>query len=293
MPQRRRLPVRALLGALVVCGSLAILPTGEARADTSMLAVPITIPGSSASNNGDVLRFGFTGVGPLTALPSIPQSLLNNPSFAAFDAYGELFVANRWGNQGGGLGSVARFIFDTGGNAVPNGSITGNGLEAVTGLAFSPTGELFASNFLSGTVSRFLFDSAGHAIPNGSFSNGLGRGLGLAFAPNGELFATGGGSTVARFTFDSTGNAVANGLPFAVTGASLLHGLAFSPSGELFVADGGTDTVFRFLFDATGLPIANGTITVAGGPIGVSFSAAGELFVTSHFPGGISRFLFH
>src|SRR5437867_3112972 len=112
MLRRGRLSVLALLGAFVACGSLVFVPVRGAEADApaltpSMLAVPIAVPAPSASTNNDVLRFGFTGIGPLTALPSIPQSLLNDPSYAAFDAYGELFVANRWGNQGGGLGSIA------------------------------------------------------------------------------------------------------------------------------------------------------------------------------------------
>lgn len=217
---------------------------------------------------------------------------MNDPSFAAFNSQGELFVANRHGNIGGGVGSIARFTFDAAGNPVANGSITGNSLEAVHGLAFSPTGELFAANYLNGTISRFLFDASGNAIPNGTILTGLNN-LGLAFSANGELFVAHDSSGVVRFVFDPvTKAAIPNG-SFVIPGSARLDGLTFSAQGELFVADAGTDLVFRFVFDGLGNPVGNGTIPVPGIPIGVALSSAGELFVTSQSPGGISRFLFN
>jgi hypothetical protein len=253
-----------------------------------MLVVPVCTPGS-----GDltpVLRFYFEGTGPLTALADIlpyPESLVNDPSYAAFSSQGELFVANRHGGAGG---SIARFTFDAAGDPVANGSITGNSLENVHGLAFSPTGELFAANWNNGTISRFLFDTAGNAIPNGTIVTGQ-LNQGLAFSPTGELFAAHESSVVDRFVFDpGTQEAIPNG--YFVTSGGGLHGLTFSPQGELFVADPYTDLVLRFLFDGLGNAVDNGTIYVPDTPLGVAFSSAGELFVTSHYTGGISRFLF-
>src|SRR5207244_447214 len=108
----------------------------------------------------------------------------------------------------------------------------------------------------------------------------------------GELFVTSMTSSVERFAFNpQTGAAVSKG-SFSVPGSSNLHGLLFNNEGELFLTDLSANRVFRYRFDSFGNPVANGSITVAGGPIGVAFSSGGELFVSSHFTGGVSRFLF-
>ena len=289
----------AVLGVLILAVAAAVGSPGPTSAEPpvgSMLVVPVCTPGNCGSDPAcltPVLRFYFEGTGPLSQLsdiPPSPESLVNDPSYAAFSSQGELFVANRHGNVGGGVGSIARFTFDAAGDPVANGSITGNSLEAVVGLAFSPTGELFAANHWNGTVSRFLFDTAGNAIPNGTIPTGGNQGL--AFSPNGELFVAN-GSSVERFLFDPvTQEAIPNG--YFVTAGWCLHGLTFSAQGELFVADPCGALVFRFVFDGLGNAVDNGTIDVSvpGTPIGVAFSSAGELFVTGHYGGGISRFLF-
>jgi hypothetical protein len=277
-----------------------LLCAAGARADF-LLATPVAPPGWNPEYNGGVLLYDFVGTGPLRTLPTIPgrpQTLLNDPIAAIFDTSGELFVANRHGNVGGGVGSIARFEIDALGNYVPNGSITGNGLDAVHGLAFGPSGELFAANFRSDTISRFTFDANGAAIPNGIITlDGSDYVLGLAFSPAGELFANDYGK-ITRFLFDDTGAPVPNGsFTVPVDNAGLL---SFSPAGELFIASHDNDTVLRYLFDDTGHPVSNGSIPVRG-PIGFAFSPVGELFVSSHgffSPsydpgfGQISRFLF-
>ena len=138
---------------LFVCVLYA--PTAQS---SFILAAPVSLPGWNPSYNGGVLLYDFSGTGPLQPLPTIPgqpQTLLNDPSSAAFDASGELFISNRHGNVGNGVGSIARFGIDALGGYVPHGSITGNGLDAVHGLAFGSTDELFAANFRSDTISRF------------------------------------------------------------------------------------------------------------------------------------------
>jgi WD40 repeat protein len=234
---------------------------------------------------------------PLLPLPVIPSSFTNNPIYVAFSSRGELFVTNRHDNRSGGAGSISRFVLDMDGNFIPNGTITGNGLEAVHGIAFSPEGELFAVNYIANTVSRFLFDVQGNAISNGTFSSRLQSTLGLAFSSSGELFVTSlypYTPTVQRFVFDpETGEAIPNG-NFLATGGSGLPSLAFSPDGELFVASLYNDKVFRYMFNEGGEPVANGSISAPGGPSGVAFSSSGELFVTTHLDpsGTIYRFLF-
>lgn len=108
-----------------------------------------------------------------------------------------------------------------------------------------------------------------------------------AFSPWNELFVAnrhgnvpGSAGSIARFTFDEAGNFVANG---AITGNSLeaVHGIAFSPWGELFAANLLSGTISRFKFDANGNAIPNGTFH-SGTPRaqGLAFSPNGELFIT-------------
>jgi hypothetical protein len=286
-----------ILGLLAAGVMLEKSPSGTVAGQSSgvsMLVAPVGKPGSDPgpAHKTPVLRFQFVGTGPLTPLsdiPPTPASAVDDPIFTAFNSKGELFVANRHGNVGGGVGSIARFTFDSAGNFFANGTITGNSLEAVHGLAVSPTGELFAANLFNGRISRFQFDGAGNAIPNGTIVS-PGVNMGLAFSATGELFVTHSGSLVDRFLFDSFGTPIPNG-SFIVP-ASRLHGLTFNSEGELFLGDIDTSSVFRFTFDNVGNPVSNGAIFAPGGPIGVAFSSSGELFVSLHFSGGISRFLF-
>jgi WD40 repeat protein len=224
-------------------------------------------------------------------IPGRPDTLLNDPFGVAFSSQGELFVGNREGAVGGGHGSIARFTFDGAGNYLPNGNITGNGLEAMHSVTFSPTGELFAANLLNDQISRFVFDDSGNALPNGVITFGVGSQLiGLAFSPGGELFTTT-YRDVSRYVFDADGNAIFNG-SFTIPGETRLHGLAFSAAGELFVTSIDNNIVYRYLFDADGNPVSNGSFSVPT-PVGLAFSPEGELFVSSHLQNHlISRFLF-
>jgi hypothetical protein len=290
-------PVTLLMVPLLVLMILLGLTT---RSEASFLLVaPVAGAGTGQPGRlGPVLRFGYDGTGPLSSFSEIPETLVNDPIGVAFNANGELFVGNRHGNVVGTPGSVSRFTFDSLGNFTPSGTITGNGLEAVHGLAFSPSGELFAANFFDRTISRFRFDAGGTAIPNGIINLGSGQALvGLAFSPSGELFAAQ-YNGIRRFVFDGAGSAIPNG-SFTIPGSARLHFLNFSSSGELFVPSVDNNLVYRLLFDSSGNPVANGTIGVTN-PIGVAFApSTGELLVGSHNPqggatgpGGLSRFLF-
>lgn len=264
----------------------------------NMLITPISIPGSDPSHLTPVLRFKFEGNGeltPLTSIPPAPETLVDDPIYSAFSPKDELFIANRHGNVSGYPGSIARFKFDGDGNFIPNGAVTGNSLEAVHGIAFSPGGELFAASLNTGYISRFTFDAEGNAIPNGTFYSGSPHAQGLAFSPRGELFITDSTGAnvpyVQRWRFDpNTGAPIYNGSIY-LPGAVAPHGLAFDAAGELFIGDIGRNQIYRFRFDGSGNAVANGFIS-APAPIGIAFSSAGEMFVTAHGAGGISRFLF-
>jgi sugar lactone lactonase YvrE len=280
-------------GTTIATVLLNVALLAQTSAAATILAAPVTPPGSAPSYNGPVHLYSLDGTGPLVHLSDIaprPATFLSDPDGVAFSSTGELFVSNRHSEVGNTFGSIARFLIDPAGNWTPNDRIVGNGLENVTGLAFSPDGELFASNFSNGKISRFTFDATGAAVPNGVIDIGLPALIGLAFSPNGELFASN-IHEIRRFTFDSSHQAVASGV-INVPGASQLHYLEFSPDGELFVPDVITGYVHRFKFDSLGNASPNGNLYLPHNPIGLAFSPDGELFVSFHHTGGIRRFLF-
>jgi len=133
----------------------------------------------------------------------------NAPRGVAFSPTGELFVT-----QCCTVNTVNRFTFDSAGNAVPNGVLSGNGLSNPQDLAFDRSGELFVANARGNSISRFKFDSEGAAIANGQITGAALSGpSGVDFSPWGELFvgntfAPGG---ISRWTFNSSGAATFNG----------------------------------------------------------------------------------
>ncbi|MFY9221889.1 MAG: hypothetical protein WAQ98_04425 [Blastocatellia bacterium] len=275
--------------AIFLLLSIGLLQIAIAQS-SSMLVVPSTVPGSFAPST-PVLRFQFNGTGSLTPLVSIPETLVADSSFAAFNKEGELFIANRHGNQG--PASISRFKFDSNGNFIANGTITGNSLEATHGLAFSPSGELFAANLSNGKISRFVFNASGTAVANGTITTPEPGRMGLAFSPQGELFVTDARITIHRYRFDPTTKAAIDNGSFTVANASRLHGITFNAQGDLFVADTDTNLISRFSFNNGNVSLV-ATTFIPRSPFGVAFSASGELFVSSHAPccGGISRFTF-
>lgn len=233
---------------------------------------------------------GGTG-GAISSIPSIPASLTNDPTFAAFNQQYELFVGNRHGANG--QGSISRFTFDPSfGVFNPSGTIIGNGLSTCMQPAFNPIdGELFVGNWGNGRVSRFTFDAVGNAVANGSMvMPDNQRTFGVAIrAADQQLFASANGF-VRRFARQPGGGYTHTG-NFAIPGATLIHALAFR-GDELFVNDIGTNAVYRFRFDAAGAPIASGSVACAS-PISCAFSPDGnEMFVARHYAGGLQRFLF-
>jgi len=265
------------------------------------LLVANTPPGPiPTSSSGPISRYTFSGTGALTQIPEIPASALDDPLGLAVSSTGELFVANRHRNAIDGGSTIARFRFD-GTTYVPNGVISGNGLNGTQFLTFCPSGELIASN-ITGTLSRFVFRDDGTAVPNGTIStqfigwpadHGSPSPGGLACSLDGELFLLTGQPEVFRYRINPpTGPASPNG-SFPVPGAYALYDAKFSSCGELFVlelhSDGGT--VYRYLIGSGGTPIPNGSIAVPR-QLGLAFSPSGELFVGPYDSGVIARFTF-
>jgi hypothetical protein len=158
----------------------------------------------------NVLRFGFGLSGSAALNGVISAGLLpNGPRGVAIGPTGELFVAQCCGND-----RINRYVFDATGASVPNGAITGNGLNNPNDIAFSPHYELFAANAFANSISRFTFDAGGNALPHGQITGPTLSGpAGLDFSPWGELFVGNAfpPSAVSRWTFDASGTARFNG----------------------------------------------------------------------------------
>ena len=268
-----------------------ISPVSVKAITDSILALPVM--SQNMAGTDPVLRFAFQDTGPATPLSTINPPAVVNSAYVTFNAEGELFVANRHDNFTNG--SISRFKMNPDGTFSANGVITGNGLIGVHGVAFSPSGELFAASYVPGTVSRFKFDGNGNVTPNGKFAVGYGV-QGLAFNKAGELFVARDKATskgiINRYLFDHSGNPVFNGTIPAGFGQGP-HGIAFSPAEELFVADV-NGFVHRFLFDTNGNAVPNGSIAAPmKNVIGVTFSQMGEMFVTGMVNSSkIYRYLF-
>jgi hypothetical protein len=216
--------------------SRILRPQGTPISDGAIALPDFDTPHWAAFRNGDlfvaqlsdssVLRLQFNRRSIASPAGLITDGLCcNAPRGVAFSSNGELFVSECCG-----VDSIARFRFDNAGIAIPNGVISGNGLDNPQDLAFSDSGELFIANADANTISRFTFDSSGVAAANGTITGAALSGpAGLDFSPWGELFvgnafAPGG---ISRWTFTRSGAAVFNG-SFA-TPSNVVIDLQFGP----------------------------------------------------------------
>lgn len=237
----------------------------------------------------EVLRYQIGAGGSRTLDLTLTHPSFDQPCCMAFSSSGEMFLVS----VGAG---VSRFI-DPQGTPLFNGRIASSA-SGVTHWPVFRSGELFIANAAGGNVLRFAFDVIGDAVPNGAIAAGFDSEVrGVQVNPStGELFITLvlGVDQIRRFVFDAAGNAVPNG---SITdgGISNPHDMAFSPWGELFVANHTGNSISRFVFDAAGNASFNGQITGSSlnGPIGLDFSPWGELFVGNFGGGGgVSSWLF-
>ena len=272
-------------------------PTLCGRSNLLLLAA-VTAPGNNPAHNGPVLRFSFFEGNrcSITQLPAISQTVAGDPGGVVVDPFGNIYVGNRHGNVGGGKGSIGIFRADGCGGCSDFDTITGNGLEAVHGVAISPWGELFALNHLRSTISRFRFDAQGRPYANPKQPTISLTGhvplTGLAFSPGGDLYVTS-SNTLLRLKFDAEQVSLPV-VTFRPTAFSELAHLEFSPAGdELFVADRSGGVVHRIRFDLNGDPLFGTTPSIpVPAAYGVAVSPGGELFVSRHPTGGIDRFGF-
>ena len=171
---------------------------------------------------------------------------LNGPVGLAFDASGNLFVANSGDN------TIEKFA--------PNGVGTvfaSTGLNGPLGLAFDASGNLFVANGSNNTIEKLAPNGVGAVFASSVFPGPISVPSALAFDASGNLFAGNFIETIVQFTPSGTKSSF-------TTVPAEVEGLAFDNAGDLLVADGGGASVLAVAPNgdqrtiAAGLPIATG-----------------------------------
>ena len=220
-------PLRADTGTISVTG-VAFSPDGK------LLATAYADGNVRVWNpaRGQALLATYTGMAPpATGVAFSPDGKL----LATADADG---TVRRWNPATGQpIGSPLQ-VEPSQVSAVRNGQFTPD----VTGVAFSPNGNLLASADADGTVRRWD-PATGQAIgtPLGA-GFGTGGGFnGVAFSPDGKFLASADADGTVRLWDPATGNPIGPPLP-AAAGYGV-YGVAFSPDSSLLASADGDGTV--------------------------------------------------
>ena len=192
-----------------------------------------------------------------------------------------LFVSSPEASDPGSQQGVERFNPATGASEsifTPNLS--------VVGIAFGPTGDLFAASFdnqavyrLDGTTGQFKAKISGTEVS---------RPVGLTVGPDGDVYVTDNASNrVARYDGRS---GVYKGVFASGGGLVSPWHLVFGPDGDLYVASSGNGQILRY--DGTtgsskGIFASSGSVTSV---FGLAFGPDGNLYVSASTNDPIFRF---
>ena len=200
--------------------------------------------GTSLSVNLDSTTTNASGTLSGQTTVSTFASGFNNPAGLAFDAAGNLYVANAAG------GTISK--------VTPTGAVStfvASGLSSPRGLAFDASGDLYVLNGGSNTVSK--------VTPGGevsTFASGFNRPTCLAIDAAGNLY-------VANFDANTVSKVTPAGVvsTFVSSGLSGPYDLKLDTSGNLYVANFGTNTVSKFTI--SGLVTLSATVTSSAGTV--------------------------
>ena len=196
------------------------------------------------------------GSGPsLSPLATITNSL-RNPLGIAFDPNGKLWVADG--------GNLVVYQFPATNGAAPLQPITSS-FNGPTGVAFDPSGTLWVSDVFNQNVT-------GYSTSNGAYNNvtvqtGVGNAPFLAFDAPGNLWLAANASTVKEYTAPLTSSSTAAA---SFNSGVFTSGLAFDPSGNIFVGNRASRTVSAYV-PGNGAT-AFETINVTGQPQGIAIT---------------------
>lgn len=196
---------------------------------------------------------------------------MNSPQGLAFDAAGNLYVANYISN------TLSKY--DPQGNYLPGQSIA-LGLNFSVGVAVDAAGAIYVSNESSARVRKF--DAAGNLLATSVTGN---TPTALAFDSSGFLrVANRTGNTIARFDT----NLVAAGGTIT-TELNRPRGLALDSSGNIYAANAFTDDISKF--SAAGDYLGRiGSAANLGNPYGLAVDSQGYLYVANELTRNIAKF---
>jgi sugar lactone lactonase YvrE len=187
----------------------------------------------------------------------------NNPAGLAFDASGNLFVAEV---NTGTIYKVTR----TGTKTIFASSLAGPG-----GVAFDAAGNLYEGDTAGGTITKITPAGA-----KSTFASGLNGPGGLAVDSSGNVFEPDQFSgLIYKFTPAGT----------RTTFASLLQrpiALAFDAAGNLFESDRNSGNIFKFTPAGMQTTFASGL----DHPVGLAFDSSGNLFEADQNTASINKF---
>jgi sugar lactone lactonase YvrE len=157
------------------------------------------------------------------------------------------------------------------------------GLSDARGVAVSPAGELYISDFANSDVLKFsasgVFQSVFASGPNVDVP------LGLAFGTGGDLFVASAGAVSNVSRVDKNTGLVTNAT-FTFGNVLVLGGPQYLTFGPSLAVTDMAGHLFRF-DPVTGMAISGGALD---NPVGVAFDAAGDLFVAQRISNNVLKF---
>jgi hypothetical protein len=250
--------------ALFIASGATVVSANSGRDAITLRGADIAIDTSSANP-------GVVG-GRRDALPTTPSATLtglNGPWALAFDADGNLYVANS------GLNDPATTVSVFAPDGTRKDPLTG--LYTPEALAFDADGNLYVANSVIGTVSVF---APGSKTPTATLT-GLNDPTALALDSHGNLYVANAGAlndpgtTVSVFAPDGTPKE-------PLTGLNGPSALAFDSLGNLYVANQGNGsngtTVSVF---APGSKTPTATLSGLNEPRALAFDSLGNLYVAN------------
>jgi hypothetical protein len=219
-------------------GALTVQPGSVVVSDNAGSSA-ITLRGATV-HLGAGVSVGARRVLGTTATPFVTSGL-NQPYGVAFDASGNLYVAN-FGNS-----TVSKVAA---GSSTATPFVT-SGLNGPEYLAFDASGNLYVANLGNSTVSKV---AAGSSTATPFVTSGLNQPIDLAFDAGGNLYVANYGNSTVSKVAAGTSTAV----PFLTSGLNQPPGLAFDAGGNLYVANDANSTVSKVA--ATLTPAAGGVV---------------------------------
>jgi len=159
------------------------------------------------------------------------------------------------------------------------------GLSDARGVAVSPAGELYISDFANSDILKF----SASGVFQGIFASGpnVDTPLGLAFGTGGDLFVASAGAVSNIARVDKNTGAVLNA-SFTSGNVLVLGGPQYLTFGPSLAVTDLAGHLFRF-DPVTGIATSGGAFD---NPVGVAFDSAGDLFVAQRISNNVLKFPF-